>query len=121
MGKNLYRGNPKHKEPWQRGRKGSLCPSPKAMPELCPQALLDSSMEFENKRYATQDGIAFQALCEAKNNDEDNVLYWHGFPVGWSEVPSRILKDWLKKRKIKRNDVRKFWENEEVQNHVLWI
>ena len=80
------------------------------MPDLCAQELLDLSIEFDNKRYATHRGMAFQAMCENKinNADDDKNSYWHGFPVSWVEVPDAIVMKWLKEKKISRKDIKKF-------------
>ena len=65
-----YFGNPKHKEPWQPGRKGSLCPSRRKMPDLDPQKLLESSELCGAKRYAVFEGLAFAALPNGGNVEE---------------------------------------------------
>ena len=66
-----YESNPKHSDPWQRGRRGTLCP-----PDVRPlaQQLLDASVEVGSKRYATHNGVAY---C-AQGNRSD---VWHGYPV----------------------------------------
>ncbi|MEO5333060.1 MAG: hypothetical protein H7839_13655 [Magnetococcus sp. YQC-5] len=57
-----YRSNPKHKEPWQPGRKGALCP---AWSHSLADELLQNSEphpNFDKKaRYATSNGMAFEA------------------------------------------------------------
>jgi hypothetical protein len=67
----LYEPNPKHKEPWQRGARGSLCP-----PDVDATALLATSEtdpRHPGKRYAT-DGR--RAYC----GHEHALGRWHGFP-----------------------------------------
>jgi hypothetical protein len=92
----IYESNPKHKEPWQSGARGSLCP-----PELHEIALqlLERSEIVNNKRYATHAGKAFCAMNHAKDR-------WHGYPVLWREVPETIRRKWLIEGKIQRRDLR---------------
>ena len=55
----IYEGNPKHKHPWQPGRRGSLCPRSIS---IQPQELLERSiLGPDGKRYATCDGRCFCA------------------------------------------------------------
>lgn len=96
-----YEPNPKHKEPWQRGRRGSLCPQ--MAPDEAAQLLLDSEMVGE-KRYATAEGRAY---C-AKEHGED---IWHGWPVGWKEVPPPLRLQWRRADKIKKSDVKRYWDS----------
>ena len=58
VGPMQYVSNPKHSDPWQRGRRGSLCPL-----EVRPlaQELLDSSVADGTKRYAMHEGKAYCA------------------------------------------------------------
>ena len=96
-----YSSNPKHKEPWQRGRKGTLCP---AWSHALAQELLDKSEVHpdgnKKSRYATRQGLAFEA-------HPDGVGGWHGYPVGWHEVPPSIYSQWLKGGMVERADIRK--------------
>jgi hypothetical protein len=77
----IYECNRKHKEPWQRGRKGSLCP--REITQAQAQALLAGSILDGRKRYGTHAGKAYCAQC---HQDER----WHGYPVAWREVPDRV-------------------------------
>lgn len=95
-----YVPNPKHKEPWQQGRKGAMCPP---WSHAIAQKLLDNSEPDGKARYATRDGYAFKAYPDGQGG-------WHGFPVGWNEVPVRIRNNWLKDKVIQRGDVRKHWD-----------
>jgi hypothetical protein len=82
-----YVPSDKHKHPWQRGRKGSLCPRDL---EVDPQVLLNGSAwspKEPNKRWAT-DGT--RAFCAMRTIDDE----WHGFPVRFSEVPADICHRW---------------------------
>jgi hypothetical protein len=96
----LYEPNPKHKEPWQRGRKGSICPK---LRNPDAQALLDGSLSAGDKRYATHDGRAFCAQAHAEGR-------WHGYPVGWKEVPEAVRRQFLASGQVKRSDIRNSWE-----------
>lgn len=95
--------NPKHKEPWQRGRRGSLCGPVHA--ELARQ-LFESSVLVNEKRYATHDGRAY---C-AKGNEAD---IWHGWLVGWKEVPEPLRRQWVGEGIVKRRAVMRFWDGDE--------
>ena len=52
-----YESNPKHSDPWQRGRRGALCPR-SVTPEVAERLLRDSEL-VEGKRYAVFEGQAF--------------------------------------------------------------
>ena len=95
-----YVSNPKHSDPWQRGRRGSLCPL-----EVRPlaQELLDSSVADGTKRYATHEGKAY---C-AQQTPSD---LWHGYPVGWKHVPVRIRQAWRSERRVRRSDINRNWD-----------
>ncbi len=67
-----YEPNPKHKEPWQRGARGSLC-----RPDASGRALLAASEpdpDHAGKRFATD---CRHAYC----GHEQSPGRWHGFPV----------------------------------------
>lgn len=76
----VYESNPKHSEPWQSGKKGSLCEP--GIRELADQLLLQSVLHNE-KRFAVHDGRAYCAQQHSPN-------HWHGYPVGWVEVPPKF-------------------------------
>lgn len=97
----IYECNPKHKLPWQRGRKGSLCPEQMG---ASPQDLLqDSVLWSDGKRYALCDGRAYCAQESGSNR-------WHGYPVGWVEVPEALRRKWRDEGKITKKDMRANWE-----------
>src|SRR6266487_4452398 len=83
----VYEGNPKHKHPWQPGRKGSLCPSSITLPQA--QELLEGSVVRGSARFAVLSG---QAYC-AREHRSDR---WHGYPVQWHEVPPDVQATWVR-------------------------
>jgi hypothetical protein len=95
-----YEGNPKHKEPWQRGQKGSLCDK-----EVHPLAekLLKESCLVGQARYAVHNGKAYCAREHAKD-------CWHGYPVGWVEVPSKLKRRWVKEKRVTKRELDKYRE-----------
>ena len=97
-----YEGNPKHKQPWQRGRRGSLCP--RDMSQTTAQALLLASEPAGDRRYAVHEGRAYCAHNHDRGNDS-----WHGYPVGWKEVPESLRRAWLAQGRLRKQDVRKHW------------
>ncbi len=94
----IYEGNPKHKEPWQPGAHGSLCP---ALPPKLPQWLLENSVAEPggNRRFACHEGKAYRA-------SEHRPGFWHGYPVSWMEVPEKIRRKWLREKCIRRQDIK---------------
>lgn len=101
----VYVGNPKHKEPRQRGRKGSLCPKSVTLERA--QALLDESLCCDGVRFALLDGVAFVGRSDSAGR------LWHGYPVGWMEVPRSVWMKWLKEGRLKRSDIARYWRYEE--------
>jgi hypothetical protein len=97
-----YEGNTKHKHPWQPGRKGSLCP-PDISPEKA-QELLEQSIEYRRHRYATFGGKAYAGLPSSSNE------VFHGYPIGFREVPPTIRATWIREGKITNRDIRKHWQ-----------
>lgn len=102
-----YDPNPKHKKPWQRGRKGSLCPD--EIYESDAATMLQESELDGQKRYATHDGKAFCA--QMHRNPLDDEALWHGYPVGWKEVPEKIRREWCSAGKVKRRQIKQFWDH----------
>lgn len=97
----VYEANPKHKHPWQHGARGSLCPD-----DLTPDdalGLLRDSVEVDHKRYATDGQRAFCAQMHAPDT-------WHGYPVGWKEVPESIRRQWVADGAVKRRSIRSNWD-----------
>ena len=95
-----YECNPKHKLPWQRGRKGALCP--RDIDQALAQELLEKSESLEGNRYAIHQGRAYRA----QQHDTDA---WHGYPVGWVEVPEKLRTKWLDEGYLQRKNIREHW------------
>lgn len=56
------------------------------------------------KRFAVLDGRAFCA-------QDDGIGGWHGYPVGWKEVPSRLRTRWEKREnRVRKKDIDRFWD-----------
>lgn len=95
-----YESNPKHKEPWQRGRRGTLCP--RDVDQALAERLLADSEQEGGKRYATHEGRAYCA-------QQHGVDVWHGYPVGWCEVPAKLRLAWKKAGRVRRKDIKRHW------------
>jgi len=96
----VYESNPKHRDPWQPGRKGSLCPV--SITTANAQALLEGS-ELDGKiRYATWEGRVFEA-------QEHQPGRWHGYPVGWVEVPEKLRRKWQTDGLVSRRQIDEYW------------
>jgi hypothetical protein len=61
--------------------------------------LLSESLVFGRKRYAVLEGKAFCA-------QEHEPGRWHGYPIGWEEVPHSLRKTWLEEGKVTRRDMK---------------
>lgn len=96
-----YDSNPKHSTPWQRGRRGSLCPTD--INEETAQALLLNSEADGDRRYACRDGRAYRA-------QQHRPDLWHGYPVGWVKVPVRIRQKWRHEGVVRRSDIKRNWD-----------
>lgn len=98
-----YEPNPKHKFPWQRGRRGSLCPHEIELDQA--QALLDASEvddAMPRKRFVVDRATAYCALQHGPDR-------WHGFPISWREVPARLRRKWLNEGRITDRDMKRGW------------
>ena|SRR5690242_13002032 len=93
-----YEPNPKHKPVPQPGRRGSVCPK-----GVDASALLAASDLVGAKRFAT-DGL--QAFCAQCHDGMRNA--WHGYPVGWEEVPPALISQWLAQGLVERRTLRRY-------------
>jgi len=95
-----YEGNPKHKEPWQTGRRGSLCP--RSIDARMAQQLLEESVPVGAARYAIWQSQPFCAR-------EHRQGFWHGYPVSWREVPPEVRRDWQQKGLVRQSQIKRNW------------
>ena len=102
--KPVYEGNPKHKAPWQPGRKGSLCPPDVSVERV--QELLQSSVMGGKRRYATDKGRAF---CAQQHDATKNR--WHGYPTGWKEVPAIVRQQLMQDGVVTAREIKRYWED----------
>ena len=104
----------KHKDPFQRGRKGTLCPPASELPVDKAQALLDGSDPDPRlkqvERWATDGRLAY---C-GRPYDRKRRLAWYGFPVGWIRVPERLRRKWIKAGAADRATMYCFWHDEDL-------
>ena len=96
-----YHPNPKHKEPWQPGRKGSLCPKDITLDRAA--GMLSESFHHKQQRYAVDQGRVF--IGKTDNRDG-----WHGYPAGWREVPETVRQHFLKSKAVQNRDLSRYWE-----------
>jgi hypothetical protein len=102
--------NPKHKEPWQRGRRGSLCPRDLALKDAL-RLLREESILHAESRYAVFSGRAFKATVNHQG-------VWHGWPVGWVEVPESLRLQWRNEGKLKKREMNRYWISEDLPEHL---
>lgn len=99
----VYVGNPKHKEPWIGGRRGSLCPKDITIEQA--QALLNRSILYGKKRYAV-DGQGRPFCAQASELKHGR---WHGYPVKWREVPVEVQKSLKQKNLVSTKQFKRYW------------
>lgn len=87
-----YEPNPKHKPIPSPGRRGSICPT-----GVDSSRLLTESVLAGQKRYATDGESAF---CAQRHDGERDL--WHGYPIGWNEVPPPIVHAWVRDGVVSR-------------------
>lgn len=95
----VYQGNPKHKDPWQRGRRGSLCPRHADSNVLLATSVADPRKP--SRRYATDGRDAYEGK-PSNVVDSDGNDVWHGFPIPWSRVPPSVQRTWINAGLIRR-------------------
>ena len=95
-----YQPNRKHKEPWQPGRRGSLCPRDIGLGRA--RQMLQDSIADGRQRYAVDGGRPFEG-------HDDGTGAWHGYPVGWVEVPADVLNQFRGLGLVKRHDIQRYW------------
>lgn len=98
---DVYAANPRHKQPWQVGARGTLCPPDVDGPALFESATTDP--RSPGKRYNTDGERAYCAHPDIKNSpDTTQVVTWHGFPVSWRDVPTTVQRQWITEGRIAR-------------------
>ena len=124
----LYRGSSKHKNRPANEQKGTLCPEwthqtaaggfatePYAHDwKATRAAVLFAGAEVDKasgRRYATAEGIAFEAKPTADGT-------WHGFPVPWESVPVAIKNSWLDSGAVNRRQIKKYLRFD--KNDIHW-
>lgn len=99
----LYESSAKHSRPWVVGVKGSQCPREISLEAA--QAMLGASEVAVNspkKRYATDGQRAYCAM-------EHEPGRWHGWPVGWYEVPEALWRKWQQEGRVRHSDINRHW------------
>lgn len=61
------------------------------------------SVECEGKRYAVHEGRAYCAQEHAPKR-------WHGYPVGWVEVPPKLVRQLIQNGLLTKHERKKYWE-----------
>lgn len=123
----IYRGSSKHKNRPAEGAKGTLCPEWTHRTDavglrtdmhahdwlathastLFAEARIDPQ---SGRRFATQNGIAFEAKPTADGT-------WHGYPVPWESVPPDIKDAWIDLGMVTRKQLRVFKRFEKTDIH----
>lgn len=97
----VYMGNPRHKQPWQPGARGTMCPSDVDGVALFAAATADPTKP--GKRYNTDGRTAYCAHPDTKNpTDPEQTITWHGFPVSWREVPISVQRQWVAEGRLRK-------------------
>ena len=96
----VYTPNPKHKTPWQPGRKGSLCPKDITLKRA--QEMLNESFSHKKQRYSVDSGRVFIGK-------QDNQGGWHGYPAGWVEVPESVRQHFENAGIVRKRDFSRNW------------
>lgn len=102
-----YEPSDKHKLPWQRGRRGSLCPDEITLEDAQRMLTEGLALPGADKRFGTDGERAFCAQEHAPGR-------WHGYPVGWEEVPPTLREAFRAKRGVGRRAQRRFWKGVET-------
>jgi len=71
------------------------------------QTLLDTSLPDKKHRYATDGERAFAGMEHAPNE-------WHGWPIGWKEVPEPLRRQWEHAGTVKRRHFARHWHQHVV-------
>lgn len=98
---DTYEPSPRHKQPWQPGARGTLCPRGVDGATLFQAATADPARP--GKRYNTDGQHAYCAHPNSKvDPHDDQDVVWHGFPVPWKAVPMAVQRQWVTEGRISR-------------------
>lgn len=124
----IYRGSEKHKDRPAHGAKGTLCPewthsttSGGLGHDLLKHDWLQTQAHIlfkgstahpdgQERRYATINGIAF----EAKPTNDGS---WHGYPVPWESVPDVIVDQWLEQGLVSNREIKR---HKKYRKDIYW-
>lgn len=67
------------------------------------QGMLDESIVYGQRRYAVRNERAYSGA-------EHRLGHWHGWPVGWKEVPPAIFTQFQEQGKVSKRSRRQFWD-----------
>ena len=67
--------------------------------------------QSSGRRYATAEGVAFEAKPTADRT-------WHGFPIPWESVPVAIKNNWLRSGAVKSRQTKKYFRFD--KNDIHW-
>jgi hypothetical protein len=81
-----------------------LCP--KEITAAQAQELLNQSIPHGKKRYSV-DGLGRPFCAQAHLANRGR---WHGYPVGWKEVPIQVQKVFKQKGLVSNRQLARFWE-----------
>jgi hypothetical protein len=90
---NTYVPNPRHKQPWQPGARGTLCPKAVDGAALFQAATADP--DHPTKRYNTDGERAYCAHPSSGDVEGEQEIVWHGFPINWRDVPAMVQRQWI--------------------------
>jgi hypothetical protein len=68
------------------------------------QDLLNESVINGKQRFATGGERAFKGA-------EHSPSQWHGWPVGWKEVPDALRHQWIQEDRVKRASLKRYWHD----------
>ncbi|MEB3316878.1 MAG: hypothetical protein VKO39_01865 [Cyanobacteriota bacterium] len=66
------------------------------------QQLLDNSVEVGRSRFNVLNEYYFQANC-----DNTAEMYWHGFPIKWSDLPTEAKNQLIANGQLTKTQFRK--------------
>ena len=97
----VYESNPRHRDPWQPGKKGGLCP--REIDIKTAQRLLNGSYPSGKQRYAVYEGQPYAAK-------EHRPGLWHGHPAYWVDVPPEVWSHFKECGLVRNRDMGRYWK-----------